>query len=196
MRVWSRTASLSELRQRLRVRRSRPSPERTIRARPPVGEGIVPQAGLVELVEDERLGDLRAQAWQDRRVGDAGADFLVDEQRQSSQERRLADEHEIVGAGEVLAEQAQFAQAIGGHEVGIVDNGHEHFAGPIDAEGFLDQQAFAVTVEALELDLECLAEDAQGVVLRSKRTCTVRSGRWRDASKRTAWKEKALSART
>src|ERR1039458_9136631 len=79
MRVWSRTASLSELRQRLRVRRSRPSPERTIRARPPVGEGIVPLAGLVELVEDERLGDLRAQAWQDRRVGDAGAGVLVDE---------------------------------------------------------------------------------------------------------------------
>ena len=79
--------------------------------------------------------------------------------------RRLADEHQVVGAGKVLAEQTQFAQAIGGHEVGVVDDGHEHFAGAMDAEGFLDQQAFAVVVAALELDLEGLAEDAQGVVI-------------------------------
>ena len=78
---------------------------------------------------------------------------------------RLADEHQVVGAGKVLAEQAQFAQAVGGHEVGVVNDGDEHFAGAVDAEGFLDQQAFAVMVAALELDLEGFAEDAQGVVV-------------------------------
>jgi hypothetical protein len=31
-RIWSRTASMSELKQRLRVRRKSPSPERTIKA--------------------------------------------------------------------------------------------------------------------------------------------------------------------
>ena len=87
------------------------------------------------------------------------------DRRQGLEQGRLADEHEVVGAGKVLAEQAQFAQAVGGHEVGVVNDGHEHFAGAVDAEGFLDQQAFAVMVAALELDLEGLAEDAQGVVV-------------------------------
>ena len=81
------------------------------------------------------------------------------------QQRRLADEHEVVRAGKVLAEQAQFAQAVRRHEVGVVNDGHEHFAGAMDAEGLLDQQAFAVVVAALELDLEGFAEDAQGVVV-------------------------------
>ena len=111
------------------------------------------------------FGGLGAQARQERRIGDPGADFLVDGQGQGLEQRGLADEHQVVGAGEVLAEQAQFAQAIGGHEVGVVDDGHEHFAGAVDAEGFLDQQAFAVVVAALELDLEGFAEDAQGVVI-------------------------------
>ena len=108
---------------------------------------------------------LGTQAGQDDRVGDAGADFLVDGQGQGLQQRWLADEHQVVGAGKVLEEQAQFAQAIGGHEVGVVNDGHEHFAGAMEAEGFLDQQAFAVVVAALELDLEGFAEDAQGVVI-------------------------------
>ena len=111
------------------------------------------------------FGGLGAQAGQECRIGDPGADFLIDGQGQGLEERGLADEHEVVGAGEVLAEQAQFAQAIGGHEVGVVDDGHEHFAGAVDAEGFLDQQAFAVVVAALELDLEGFAEDAQGIVV-------------------------------
>ena len=87
------------------------------------------------------------------------------DRRQGLQQGRLADEHQVVGAREVLAEQAQFAQAVGGHEVGVVNDGDEHFAGAMDAEGLLDQQAFAVMVAALELDLERLAEDAQGVVV-------------------------------
>jgi hypothetical protein len=27
--------------------------------------------------------------------------------------------------------------------VGVINDGHEHLAGPVDAEGFLDQQTFA-----------------------------------------------------
>ena len=52
-----------------------------------------------------------------------------------------------------------------GHEVGVVDDGDEHFAGAMDLEGFLDQQPFAPMVAAFELDLEGFAEDAQGVVV-------------------------------
>jgi hypothetical protein len=66
--------------------------------------------------------------------------------------------NEVVGAGEVLAEQARFVQAIGGHVVGVVNNGHEHFAGALDPKGFLDQQPFAVVIAALELDLEGFAD--------------------------------------
>jgi hypothetical protein len=49
--------------------------------------------------------------------------------------------------------------------MGVVNNGHEHFAGAMDAEGLLDQQAFGVMVAALELDLEGFTEDAQDVVI-------------------------------
>jgi len=74
-----------------------------------------------------------------------------------------------VGTGKILAEQAQLTQAIGGHEVGVINNGDEHFAGAINAEGFLDQEPLAVVVMALELDLEGFAEDAQGVVISVQR---------------------------
>jgi len=68
-------------------------------------------------------------------------------------------------AWKVLAKQAQFAQAISGHEMGVVNNRDEHLAGAMDAEGLLNQQAFAMVVAALELNLEGFAEDAQGVVI-------------------------------
>jgi len=128
-------------------------------------EGVVAQAGAVELVEDELLNGLGAQARQEGRVSDARADFLIDGEGQGLEERGLAQEHEIVGAGEVLAEQAQFAQAFRRHEVGVVDDGDEHFAGAMDFKGFLDQEPLAVVVAALELDLEGFTEDAQGVVV-------------------------------
>jgi len=47
--------------------------------------------------------------------------------------------------------------------VGIIDDGHEHFAGAMDAEGLLDQEPFAMVVPARKLDLEGFAEDAQGI---------------------------------
>lgn len=47
----------------------------------------------------------------------------------------------------------------------LVDDGDEHFIGAVDGEGLLDQEAFAVVVASLELDLEGFAEDAQGVVV-------------------------------
>jgi hypothetical protein len=130
-----------------------------------LGEGVVAQAGAVELLEDEHFDHLGAQARQEGRVSDPGTDFLVDGQGEGLEQRGLADEHEIVGTGEVFEEQAQFAQALRGHEMGVVDDGDQHFAGAVDFEGFLDQEPLAVVVVALELDLEGFAEDAQGVVI-------------------------------
>ena len=124
------------------------------------------EAGAIELVEEELFHRLGAEAGQDRRVGDAGADFLVDGQGEGLHERGLADEHQIVRAGKVFAEQTQFAQAVRWHEVGIVNDGHEHLARAMDAEGLLHQEPLTVMVAALELDLEGFAEDAQRVVIR------------------------------
>jgi hypothetical protein len=50
--------------------------------------------------------------------------------------------------------------------VGVVNDRHEHLAGAVKPGGFLDEQAFAVLVAALELDLEGMAEDAQGLAKR------------------------------
>jgi len=80
------------------------------------------------------------QARQHDGVSDAGTDFLVDGQGQGLQERRLADQHQIVRVRKVLTEQTEFAQTLWGHEMGIVDDGDEHFAGAMDFEGFLDQE--------------------------------------------------------
>ena len=44
------------------------------------GEGVVAQADAVELGQDERLDGFGRLARQHDRVGDAGADFLVDGQ--------------------------------------------------------------------------------------------------------------------
>ena len=129
------------------------------------GEGVVAQAGAIQLIQNELFDRFGSQAREQRRVSDAGADFLVDGQGQGLQQRRLADEHQVMRARKVLAEQAQFAEAVGGHEVGVVNDGHEHFAGAMDAEGLLHQQAFAVMVAAFELDLKSFAEDAERVVI-------------------------------
>jgi hypothetical protein len=42
-----------------------------------------------------------------------------------------------VRTGEVLTKQTQFTQAVRRHEMGVVNDGHEHFSGAMDAEGLL-----------------------------------------------------------
>jgi hypothetical protein len=50
--------------------------------------------------------------------------------------------------------------------MGVVNDGDEHFAGAVDAEGLLDEQALTAMIVALELDLKGFAEDAERVVVR------------------------------
>jgi len=129
------------------------------------GEGVVSESGAVELVEDEFFDGFGRESWEEGGVGDAGADFFVDGEGEGLHEGGLADEDEVVGAREVFEEEAEFAQAVGLHEVGVVDDGDEHFACAVESEGFLDEETFAFAVAAVELDLEGFAEDAQGVVV-------------------------------
>jgi hypothetical protein len=42
-----------------------------------LGEGVMAQTGAIELAQNELFGGLRTDPWQERRIGDARADFLV-----------------------------------------------------------------------------------------------------------------------
>jgi hypothetical protein len=53
--------------------------------------------------------------------------------------------------------------------MGVINDGNQHFASAMDAEGLLHQQPLAVMVPARELDLERFAKDAQGVVVSVER---------------------------
>jgi hypothetical protein len=128
-------------------------------------KAVVTQAATIQLIEDKLFDDLRAQAGHQSGVSDAGTNFLVDGQAQGLQQGRLAQESQAMRTWKVLAKQAQFPQAIGGHEMGVVNNWDQHLASAMHAESLLDQQTFAMVVAALELDLEGFAEDAQGVVI-------------------------------
>lgn len=83
----------------------------------------------------------------------------------SGQQGRLAEQDQVVGSREVFEEQTQLAQALGLHEMGIVDDRDDQFGGAMEAEGFLNQEPFALMVASLELNLEGLAKDAEGAVV-------------------------------
>ena len=68
-----------------------------------LGKGVMAQTGAIQLAQDELFGGLRTDPRQKRRISDAGADFLVHGQSQRLQQRGLAQEHEVVGTGKVLA---------------------------------------------------------------------------------------------
>jgi len=61
-----------------------------------LGEGIVTEAGPIELIEDKPLDGFGREARQECRVSDPGSDFLVDGQGQGLEEGGLGDEHEIM----------------------------------------------------------------------------------------------------
>ena len=100
-------------------------------------EGVVAEAGAVELIQNKLFDCFGSQTRQECRVSDSRTDFLVDGQRQGLQQGRLADEHQVMRTRKILAQQTQFAQAVRRHEVGVVNDGHEHFAGAVNTEGLL-----------------------------------------------------------
>jgi hypothetical protein len=60
------------------------------------GGGVVPEAGTVELVEEELFDVFRCESRQHDGGGDAGADLLVDGEAQGLHELGLADEGMVV----------------------------------------------------------------------------------------------------
>ena len=158
-----RTASIRQPTQRLRAWRRTPSAERTMRSMAGRREGVVPEPDAVEFAQDEVAHGVGVEPLGDDRVGDAALDVLVDAEVEGGEQAGPADEDEVVVLGEVLEEQPQLAQVGQVHEVGVVEDGGQGLAGVVEAEGLLDEPAFALEGGALELDAEGVAEDFDGV---------------------------------
>jgi hypothetical protein len=134
-------------------------------------EGVVAQSGAVEFAQDEVAHGIGAEAFGDDRVGDPALDVLVDAEVEGGQQAGPAHENEVVVLGEVLEEQPQLAQVGHVHEVGVVEDGGQRFAGMVEAEGLLDELAFTGEGGVFELDAEGVAEDFDGVGVRVQGAC-------------------------
>ena len=126
-------------------------------------EGVVPESDAVEFAQDEVAHGVGVEPFGDDRVGDAAFDVVVDAEVEGGEQAGPADEDEVVVLGEVLEEQPQLAQVGQVHEVGVVEDGGQALAGVVEAEGLLDEPAFALEGGAFELDAEGVAEDLDGV---------------------------------
>jgi hypothetical protein len=69
----------------------------------------------------------------------------------------LGEEDEVVVFREVLEEEPEFAEALDFHEVGVINDGGEHFALLIDLPGGFDEEPFAGGIPADGLYLKSLA---------------------------------------
>ena len=88
---------------------------------------------------------------------------LVDAEVEGGEQTGPADEDEVVVFGEVLEEQPQLAEVGHVHEMSVVEDGGQGFAGVVEAEGLFDESAFAFEGGAFEFDTEGVAEDFDGV---------------------------------
>ena len=117
------------------------------------------QADAVEFAEDEVAQGIGPQAFDDDRIGDAALDVVVDAEVEIGEEAGSADEDEIVIFGEVFEEEPKLAEVAEVHEVGVVEDGGEAFAGVVEAEGLFDEFAFALKGGRFELDTESIAQN-------------------------------------
>jgi hypothetical protein len=141
-----------------------------------LGEGVVTEAGLVEFGEDPCLHVVGSDLLHDDRIGYSALDVLVVGQADAAQERRLADQDEVMVLGEVLEEQAELSEALDIHEMSVVNDRRDHLAQMVQSESLLDQALFAAEGAALEIDAEGGGEDFNGVEIGVKSS---RYG-WRD----------------
>jgi len=123
----------------------------------------VAQFDEIELAVNEVFHVIRIHPGDLDGIGNAAFDVLVDDEMQFLHELRLCKEDEIVVFRKVLEEEPEFAQAFHIHEMGIVDDRDEHFAFMVDFPPGLDEEFFALGIPSVGFDLECRAEDVEGV---------------------------------
>lgn len=128
------------------------------------GEGVMGEAGAVELVVDE-VGDVGGREWFEfGGLGDAGEDFFVLAHSEQGHEFELADEDEVVVFGEVFEKEADFFEDVGGDEVGVVDDEDEALAALVELAGFGEDVFFDGGVESFAFELKSLGEEAEEAV--------------------------------
>jgi hypothetical protein len=135
-----------------------------------VGEGVVTEGDAVKLVENELDDVVRGEFVEDNGVGDATTEVVVDGERKLLKEFGLSEENEIVVFGKVLKNEPEFAKGVDLHEVGVINDGSEHFASLIDFVGFFNKPGFALEVSAVGRNAESLAENAQDRMVGVERT--------------------------
>lgn len=112
------------------------------------------QTEPVEFSFDEPTHRLIAQTLGDDRVGHAALEVQVHRQVQVGQQRELADQNQVVVLRKIFQQKTQPAKVLHCHQVRVVDDRDEHFAGSVEADGFSDQLAFALERAGFELDPE------------------------------------------
>ncbi len=121
------------------------------------------ETDAVEFTEDEVAHVVGVESLGDDGVGDAALDVAVDAEVEGGEQIGPADEDEVVVLGEILEEEPQLAQVGHVHQVGVVEDGGQALAGVVEAEGLLDEAAFALEGGAFKLDAKSVAQDLDGV---------------------------------
>lgn len=98
----------------------------------------MPQSCAIELIEDKGCEVVWIEFWHEDGEGNSGFNVLVDGEMDITHQIGLADEDEVVIFWEVLEEEPQFSQAFDVHQMSIINDGSDHFAEVIEAEGFLN----------------------------------------------------------
>jgi hypothetical protein len=75
----------------------------------------------------------------------------------------LCEKDEVVVFREVFEKEPEFSQAVHVHEVGVVNDGDEHFAFMIDFPAGIDEEFFAFCVASVGFYFEGGAEDVECV---------------------------------
>jgi hypothetical protein len=123
------------------------------------GKRAVSQADAVQLAMDKLAHEIIVQPLGHHRIGHAALQVEVHRQVQTGQQFHLSDQDQVVVLGEVFQQQPQPAKVFHVHQVGVVDDRHQHSAGVIETECLLDQSPFALEGRAFERDSKRFAED-------------------------------------
>lgn len=140
-----------------------------------VAEGVMSQLDDIELSIDEVFHVVGIHSGDFYGIGDAALEVLVDDEMQFLHELWLCEEDKVVVFREVFEKEPEFSQAVHVHEVGVVNDGDEHFAFMVDLPAGLDEEFFAFGVAAVGFYFEGSAEDVEGVCVGVERSSDGRS---------------------
>ena len=116
------------------------------------GKRVVSQSDAIKFAMDKVAHAVVMQPLCDHRISHSTLDILIHGQIQIGEQLHLADQNQVVVLGKVLQQQPKFSQVVHVHQVGVVDDRHQHLAGVIETERLFDQSTFALEGGTFELD--------------------------------------------